>query len=1449
MPPSEQGFLLQNSEVFREWRDATSSDFLYIHGDIDMTGTSEQLFYALDQQAIRGSQHESVLYFSFDRHDTNRNTLKDMLATFLSQMICHNAGVFNLWAELIFVQLNEEHGWTDGDLLQWFNHCSSIFFTRSAYLVIDRFDECPKAGRDSFVDCLYRRTASEETAWKVAITSRKAISLPQGPQEWRRIDQAMFMASDERLNTDNQVTNTTKVKNILLRYRPELVNEDAWLQSTNRISSGDTLIQSIIVEHSMSIPEWPRKLSTEEVFDLVENEDSGDELLMKILDSIFRKLAERFPVQTMLKWLLYSARPLSLWEITSVLYPDGLDNPRASPEPENVREFAQICETRLRGVIEIRDTRVRLRDPRLRALLTRAPSASSAYLWDDIDATQAAYDITKACLQFLSRPNVQQELQSIVEQVTLEEHTYVPVLGYMNFCSYAAYYWPRHAALIPTEMGLSSLLDEYKQTAMNSTWLKAYWCLQNPVTRSKQPSESVDSLLASLGLPYSDIGTWTSHSIGFTTERAAAQGQRELVETLLHRCEQSDSTIMDVLIAAASSGQEELVLHIFDHIKKTKSAASEKVQWPPCLLYRAAWLGMDKFTRALLEAGCSPEPGGPMAQKPRVSPLHQATRHGHIATMEALLSHGADTSFKTIRDRSILFTAAYSGQQEVFKTLFEKGKVNVTDVDEEKMTPLGYAASWGMTAAIKSLLRIGADPNDDKDLTSSDIEWLPLVEACGKGRTESVRILLDSDADPNQPGRGGVNTALRSAVVNSYPQIVRALLEKGADPNHPLLEWPILVELVDDTDVKPPMKVELINLLVAFGARVDAVDGRGRTALMHAIEARVDSAVASLLDLGANVDTEDDWKIRPLHLAAEKGSETILDLILAKKPDLDCLDSWGRTPLSRAIEFANLARILLEKGASPDLTEYRGFTPLALAAEFGHSETVEVLLAHGAQVNLRTDTDAGGWTAVCVAAENDRADIVKMLIDAGALLSLKSDQGSIALHVATLSTARVMLQHRKRFNIDEQNKFKMTALHRAIEWSKSTELAKLLIDSGANLNLRDRYLDTPLSVAAYMGNREVVKMLLNEEDCDKSLVSGPAISPLNRSIATNETLDIVKMLVDSGADVNKFGAIRAGPPLHAACENAKAGKEMTEYLLDHGADLHAQAGTRGFAISSAALYGTTDVIGLLLQRGATVNVKDAMGRTPMHMSCVGGALSFQEVYKAGGNHNLREKDNWGRTVFHWAAQHGLPGVLEDLVTELGTELINEPDLDGWTPLMWACWPGDLRGASSGPEKNDNEPEHCQARVFRILLENGARPDVTGKIGDSVWSLRDVALFNKMQKSCLQQVEDALTSITVQPTEPPETVDQKKGRIGAIRDELCDACYYVSGSGSELDNLVPSAKYSLFGTHIRNTDILLLARKPGDLSTSVPNATCASVINAIGGKISSTSPSARVPIGS
>ena len=89
-----------------------------------------------------------------------------------------------------------------------------------------------------------------------------------------------------------------------------------------------------------------------------------------------------------------------------------------------------------------------------------------------------------------------------------------------------------------------------------------------------------------------------------------------------------------------------------------------------------------------------------------------------------------------------------------------------------------------------------------------------------------------------------------------------------------------------------------------------------------------------------------------------------------------------------------VADMLLGAGASPNIRDRRGVTPLVFAAEEGNPEVVRRLLAAGAQVNEQA---RGGETALMRAARHGRSEAVKLLLAAGADASLKDRSGLDAL--------------------------------------------------------------------------------------------------------------------------------------------------------------------------------------------------------------------------------------------------------------------------------------------------------------------------------------------------------------------------------------------------------------------------------------------------------------------
>ncbi|OPB46915.1 hypothetical protein A0O28_0070390 [Trichoderma guizhouense] len=143
--------------------------------------------------------------------------------------------------------------------------------------------------------------------------------------------------------------------------------------------------------------------------------------------------------------------------------------------------------------------------------------------------------------------------------------------------------------------------------------------------------------------------------------------------------------------------------------------------------------------------------------------------------------------------------------------------------------------------------------------------------------------------------------------------------------------------------------------------------------------------VKLLLDNGAKVDFKDEKFVEtPLLIAAEKGLEDIVELLLDKGADVNSFDRPNDTPLGVASKAGHYGtvKLLLDNGARVDLTHYRyKHTPLQEAAAWGHESVVELLLDRGADINAR---DPRGRSPLRLASSSGHENIVRLLIERGA---------------------------------------------------------------------------------------------------------------------------------------------------------------------------------------------------------------------------------------------------------------------------------------------------------------------------------------------------------------------------------------------------------------------------------------------------------------------------------
>jgi len=152
--------------------------------------------------------------------------------------------------------------------------------------------------------------------------------------------------------------------------------------------------------------------------------------------------------------------------------------------------------------------------------------------------------------------------------------------------------------------------------------------------------------------------------------------------------------------------------------------------------------------------------------------------------------------------------------------------------------------------------------------------------------------------------------------------------------------------------------------------------------------------------------------------------------------------------------------------------------------------------------------------------------------------------------------------------------------------------------------------------------------------------------------------------------------------------------EFAEQAIKNGADVNAVDSDGKTPLHTAAFWGKSDIVGLLITNSADVNAKDNGGATPLHTAAFGGKCdAIALLLEAGAKVNA--KDNWGATPLHKAASWGYRDAIV-LLLEAGAE-VNAQSSFGKTPLHEAV---------------------LHSNIVRTLLDRGADPRITNHSGET-----------------------------------------------------------------------------------------------------------------------------------
>ncbi|RSL65115.1 hypothetical protein CEP51_013033 [Fusarium floridanum] len=502
--------------------------------------------------------------------------------------------------------------------------------------------------------------------------------------------------------------------------------------------------------------------------------------------------------------------------------------------------------------------------------------------------------------------------------------------------------------------------------------------------------------------------------------------------------------------------------------------------------------------------------------------------------------------------------------------------------------------------------------------------------------------------------------------------------------------------------------VTMSELPELFNEISNTAKKQGWTPLACASDAGNMDKVAELLDsmhVDIDIDGRDYDGRTPIALAARNGHTGIVARLLAHGADPNLRDLQQTAPLWHAARHghAPVVRALLESGRLFDVnprplnpSEYQSETPLAIALEYDHRETAELLArADGIDPFVEVGPDGGSYqtcSVLALAIRRGYEDVALVLLE-------NRDLGSGSSYAASSS---------KRYNDSAD----AGSIHRETGDTRSnnsdSEDASSRIDDGSNGVGSSNYPSSDsLQTESIDNNIDDARSEYNYSDNSDSGTFSPCLLKFTNQLAS-------KLLV-----------FAAG----AGCYRV-----VQELLANHGADVnalhiydderelaHVIGGVSGCTterpLFAASRRGHSSIVRLLLdtegiQPDLRCDYVGSDGDTALALAAEGGFVDIVRMLAADTRVKIDRKDHKGRTPLSYAAQYGHEAVVACL---LETEAVdpNSQCRSGYTPLMRAVRPNQFYVTIQW---------EAQEGVVRRLLASGrVNPNRTNNYGESALS--------------------------------------------------------------------------------------------------------------------------------
>jgi ankyrin repeat protein len=296
---------------------------------------------------------------------------------------------------------------------------------------------------------------------------------------------------------------------------------------------------------------------------------------------------------------------------------------------------------------------------------------------------------------------------------------------------------------------------------------------------------------------------------------------------------------------------------------------------------------------------------------------------------------------------------------------------------------------------------------------------------------------------------------------------------------------------------------------------------------------------------------------------------------------------------------------------------HRGAYPIHTAVKQQHKGIVQLLLEHGADVNVLDDIDR---TALHISCALGAKDISVMLLGSGAFANQRDRNGTSPLHIAVVNHYFDLANDILLFggDINFKKVDGTTMLHDVVNKGDMDALT-FLLTKDPHLNIKDSLGEVPLFKAIKRDDVCAIKLL-----CQNSKLKLSVWNSFNQNIfhlaakfnAIDTTRHLIKLLNGKTDEyVNQQDSLKKYTPLHFAVLHPK----ILEIMLEVPCDVNAKDQDGNTPLHLALKEKKEDVVKLLINKGSKLDIKNSQGETPKKLAekvniQVGKKFSFTNLF-------------------------------------------------------------------------------------------------------------------------------------------------------------------------------------------------------------------------------------------